>query len=160
MRRRYLILAGALLLLLLSCSEKYVLDWKMAQLCKKDGGMTIFETVKIPASRFGKYGELPYKGSAKGVDLFVTSLLEGEYEVVTKNVSLKNKGDSDSLYVRGGLDRTSEEVIRKSDNKVLGKIVWYSRTGGEINLTGMPSASSCPYPRGNLIAHVFLKENK
>ena len=42
----------------ISGCEKYALDRQMEELCKKDGGVRIFEHVKLPANRFDEHGNL------------------------------------------------------------------------------------------------------
>ncbi len=47
--------------LALSGCEKFALDRQMEELCKKDGGVKIYETVTLPASMFDRLGD-PFPG--------------------------------------------------------------------------------------------------
>jgi hypothetical protein len=146
-------------LTLFGCGEKYALDKQMEELCKKDGGVKVFEQVKLPASRFDKEGtllpETPYK---EGVDKY-TSLLGKDYRYVVRYETIK-AGNS-SYNAEGRLERYIEEIYRLSDNKLLGSVVSYGRSGGDSRpmsfLGGHPSSNYCPKPSYNLIKSMFIK---
>ena len=57
MHRVIPIFLACILLLLLSGCERWYLDSKMEELCAKDGGIKIYETVTLPASDFNEFGE-------------------------------------------------------------------------------------------------------
>jgi hypothetical protein len=42
-------------------TEKDRLDREVKRLCAIDGGITVYETVKLPAERFDGYGQIAYR---------------------------------------------------------------------------------------------------
>lgn len=50
--RKLIYAATAAILASLAGCEKYALDRQMAELCKKDGGLEVYETVTLPRSAF------------------------------------------------------------------------------------------------------------
>lgn len=96
--------AGAIaccLLFLVGC-EKSRLDEEVRQLCAKDGGIKIYETVKLPSERFDQHGniKIPSKKDANPSD-------EYYYE-------------SETIFLRSGnpdLRRSHDKIIRRHDQK-------------------------------------------
>lgn len=129
-----LILATALLLL--AGCEKDRLDVQVKELCAKDGGIKVYETVKLPPEKFDKYGvvRIPSKQDAK---------LEDEYFYEW----------SVHIYVDGNpsLRRDHFLVIRRSDSKLLGEAISYARRGGDMPGPWHPSSFRCPENSGNSI---------
>ena len=115
--------------LLLSACEKDRLDEQVRELCAKDGGIKVYETVKLPPEKFDKYGvvRIPSRQDAKPLD-------EYYYESETK------------YYKTGNPDmrRSHDQIIRRSDGKVLGEIVYYSRRGGDMPGPWHESSFGCP----------------
>lgn len=110
-------------------TEKDRLDREVKRLCAIDGGIKVYETVKLPAEQFTQFGSIniPYKEIAKPED-------EYYYESYTTHLA---KGNPELL-------RLHTQFYRKSGNKLLGESVVYMRRGG-----GMPGpwhvhAFSCP----------------
>ena len=136
MKRLGLMLAAALLLL--TGCEKYVLDQQVKEMCAKDGGIKVYETVKLSPEKFDKYGvvRIPSKQDAK---------LEDEYYYEWKV----------HIYVEGNpsLRRDHFLVIRKSDSKLLGEAISYARRGGDMPGPWHPSSCRCPEVSGNAILH-------
>lgn len=153
MRRHYLILGGVLLLLLLSCSEKYVLDWKMAQLCKKDGGVKVFEKATLPADRFDETGKVKrmHLPSGRAVNWFKN--FEPYYRIESSEFVYK-KGDP--VKGQGKLYRTEYRLIRNSDNKIMAISVHYSRVGGDFIYVDHYSFAGCP-KTGESLEMAFTK---
>ena len=153
---RYLVILLLPLLLLVGC-EKDALNRQMQELCKKDGGIRVYETVTLPASRFGEYGELLPVMPIKDAKNLGELLFGDKYAIKNEIETIKNGETHGQLYGQGRLDKNTEKIIRNSDGKILGESIWYSRIGGELTLFGMPSGSNCPYPRENIFNHVFLE---
>lgn len=134
MKRLGLILAAALLLL--TGCEKDRIDVQVKELCAKDGGIKVYETVKLPPEKFDKYGvvRIPSKQDAK---------LEDEYFYEW----------SVHIYVDGNpsLRRDHFLVIRRSDSKLLGEAISYARRGGDMPGPWHPSSFRCPENSGNSI---------
>jgi hypothetical protein len=123
------------------------LDAEVNRLCVVDGGITVYEKVTLPPEEFDKYGvfRIRFKRQATPADKYYL-------EIHTR------------YYRQGGYDEPSlwrDEylVVRRRDEKVLGKLVTYVRRGGDIPGPWHPTSYSCP-PRGkgpSLEASVFVK---
>ena len=55
-----------LLVLLLAGCEKHRLDEQVKELCAKDGGVRIYETVTLPREVFTEYGDLKFYRATQG----------------------------------------------------------------------------------------------
>ena len=125
--------------------SKGQLDDEVRRLCAIDGGIKVYETVKLPAFRFEKDGSIyiPAKRLAKPEDKYYVEnstlyLIEGNPEMVQYH----------------------SKVYRRSDGKLLGEAISYSRRGG-----GMPGpwhvpAFRCPQKEdsGYLMMQIFIKD--
>ncbi len=126
-----IVLCLAASVLLTGC-EKMRLDEEVRQLCAKDGGIKVYETVKLPPEKFDQYGNIriPTKKDAKPSD---------EYYYDDKDTYFK-KGDP---YDGPNMWQSHTKVIRRSDGKVLGELIRYTRVGGDIPGPWHPSHFSC-----------------
>lgn len=122
-----------------------LLDAEVRELCAKDGGVKVYETVKLPPGKFDKYGvvKIPSKQSAKPGD---------EYYYEWKVHSYVE----DDPSVR----RDHFLVFRQSDSKILGEAVSYARRGGDMPGPWHPSSFRCPEDAGNSILQqrIFIQE--
>ncbi len=111
--------------------QKLYYDMQVRRLCAIDGGIRVYETVKLPAERFDKHGnvQIPDKARAKTGD-------EYYYESETKYL---RSGDPQLLRMR-------TQIIRRNDGKVLGEIIRYARGGGDIPGPWHLSSFTCPNP--------------
>jgi len=139
---------------LLSGCEKIALDRRMEELCKKDGGVKVFETVTLPPEMFDQWGD-PFPGwrGRKQEDR-----LGPEYRYVDETIYLK-KGDP--FKGEGRLDRNSVRIYRRADGKLLGEAVSYGRSGGDFIAYAHPTSRSCPTYETDkewVIKSVFLKK--
>lgn len=57
MRRVVTIPSMVTAMLALAGCERWALDQQMEELCKKDGGIRVYETVTLPASDFSNIGQ-------------------------------------------------------------------------------------------------------
>jgi hypothetical protein len=110
-------------------SEKARLDREVDRLCAIDGGIKVYETVKLPAEKFDQYGQIrvPAKWLAKPED-------EYYYEGTTKYLI---KGNPELLQLR-------TQMYRRSDDRLLGESILYVRRGGDMPGPWHPSSFSCP----------------
>ena len=133
--------------------EKFELDRQMEELCKKDGGVRVYETVKLPPEMFDQNGD-PFPGwqGRKSEDR-----LGPEYLVQRTEKILK---DGEPLKGQGRLIRIERQVIRRSDGRLLGTTVFYGRSGGDFIAYPHPTNKGCPSPQKDdeAIGKIFLKK--
>lgn len=134
-------------LLWLAVGEKWQADRQVWELCAKDGGARVYETVRLPAEKFDELKRrnfvLPEKMRAKPTDEY--------YDETARH-----------YYKKGRLNilRTQHRIIRRSDGKVLGESVRYGRAGGDLPGPWHHSSFICPDPvrqRSNFESAIFLK---
>lgn len=116
-------------LLWLAVGEKWQADRQVRELCAKDGGVRVYETVRLPAERFDKYGQIriPSKQDAKAGDQYFY-----EWQVRRYRKS--------SPLIR----RDHFLIYRKSDAKLMGEAVSYARIGGDMPGPWHESSFRCP----------------
>ncbi|SDX01436.1 hypothetical protein [Nitrosomonas oligotropha] len=129
MKRIILFLFASLIVYATFFTEKDRLDREVKRLCAIDGGIKVYESVKLPAERFDQYGQIsiPYKKNVKARD---------EYYYESSTVYL----------IRGNPEmwRSHYRVYRVYDSKFLGESVGYARVGGDIPGPWHSSSYSCP----------------
>lgn len=149
------LLLAAALFLLTGC-EKFALDRQMEELCKKDGGVKVFETVTLPPEMFDKLGH-PFPGWP---DRSQEDRLGSDYRYVVETVYLKQ---GDPLKGEGRLRRTSEKIYRRADDKLMGEAVSYGRSGGDFIAYAHPTSIHCPIYHSDsegLVKSVFRKKGE
>lgn len=132
----------------LVAGEKLWLDHQVRELCAKDGGVKVYETVKLPPEKFDKWGNVGIRNKkfAKPTD-------EYYYE-------------SEDYYYRQGnptLLRSQSRIVRRSDGKVLGESVRYGRGGGGLPGPWYGTSFDCPSiadAEGKLEISIFLRGNE
>lgn len=127
--------------------RKYYYDAEVDRLCAIDGGIKVYEMVRLPAERFNKYGNigLRTKQYAKPTD---------EYYLEMKDFVIKTGEPSLVKHV--------VRVIRRSDEKAMGDSIHYGRGGGDIPGPWHPSSHTCPDLTAQLGLEnsIFVKEIK
>jgi hypothetical protein len=106
-------------------------DGQVRELCAKDGGIKVYETVKLPPEKFNQWGQPNFYKPTQG-----ENALGADYLYKSENQYLHH-GDP---YLR--VDR--ERIYRKADMKLLGEATAYVRGGGDIPGPWQPSAYRCP----------------
>jgi hypothetical protein len=110
-------------------SEKARLDREVNRLCAIDGGIKVYETVKLPAEKFDQHGRIriPYKEIVKSED-------EYYYE------------SSRHYLIKGSPEmwRSNYRIYRNLDKKLLGEAIVYIRRGGDIPGPWHESSFMCP----------------
>jgi len=128
----------ALTTLFLAGCEKARLDDEVRRLCAKDGGVKVYETVRLTEEEYQKllnrYGELDIRNKdyAKPFDAFFQ--------------------ESNTTYLRTGnpeLWRSEYRLVRRSDGKVLATSIHYTRRGGDLPGPWHDSSFSCPDTQAN-----------
>lgn len=150
-RRIAICLAVAISAVSLSGCERYWLDRKMEELCRKDGGVKIYETVTLSPPEYEELSK--YAVTKKSIEDYYGP--EYRYvlkrEVIVGNDNVPEKG-------RGQLVRWYSAIYRRSDNRLLGESISYDRSGGDLFTFGFqPSGNICPRPRVSLQHSIFLK---
>ena len=133
------VLAALLLAMLAGCmgwapGRQSYWDAQVREMCERDGGVTVYEQTRISAK---KAEELPKIGGSISIPHRTLS------NVTAPLIST----DSEEVLRESGprVVRRERVVIRQSDSKVVGKIVSYSRVGGDLP-TGISEGTSftCP----------------
>jgi hypothetical protein len=134
--------------------ERWQLDRQMEALCKKDGGVKVYETVTLPASEFGPGGEPMFRWRVPGTAR--DQIFGPEYRYGSSRATLV--GDVASKQDTGQLVRLHWTIHRRSDNKLLGEQTEYRRSGGDLFTFGFqPSNASCPRAKRDVQQLVFIK---
>ncbi len=134
-------------LLWLAAGEKWLLDRQVRELCAKDGGIRVYETVELPAKLVDKQGviRIPDKAQAKSSD-------EYYYEASRKYY---REGDPE-------MSRRQYRIVRRDDEKTLGELIFYGRGGGYLPGPWHGSSFTCPEPSQlpNFESSIFVKGDK
>lgn len=113
----------------IAVGENMWLDHQVKELCAKDGGIKVYETVTLPADSFDKYGviSIPSKQELK---------VEDEY-YYEQNID-------DYKRTNPAILRLHFRVFRAMENKLLGEAIHYSRIGGGLSGPWHDSSFGCP----------------
>ena len=129
--------------------EQEQVDKQVRELCAKDGGAKVYETVQLTPDLLDWAGRIaipiaPYT-KLKDTD---------KYYMDWKTTYLKEGNPS--------LRRDDFRIIRRSDGKLLGESVTYGRGGGDLPGPWHETAFTCPDPTKSpgLEKMVFVKGNK
>lgn len=143
MKKIVLFLFASLIVYATFFTEKDRLDREVKRLCAIEGGIKVYETVKLPAEKFDQYGRIQI--SARWL---VKPEDEYYYEGST-NYLIKGNPELLRLHTR---------MYRKSDNILLGESILYVRRGGDLSGPWHPSSFSCPQSK-DLSGYIFLPQN-
>lgn len=117
--------------LLLAGCEKDRLDAQVKELCAKDGGIKVYETVKLPPERFDQWGMVKPYDPTQGENAL------GPDFVFKRDIYYFKKEPPTFI-------RHHYLVIRQADGKVLGETISYGRGGGDLPGPWHPSSFTCP----------------
>jgi len=144
---------GVLMVAILSGCERYALDARMELLCRKDGGVKVYETITLSPQDYDAV--IGYRGGGDWKNQ--ESYYGPNYRYVKKYDILHGTEDG-PLHGRGRLTRIYSAIYRRSDDKLLGESVTYGRTGGDLFTFGMgPSGRMCPEPDWDLGLTIFRR---
>ncbi len=132
--------------------KKMYWDSKVRDLCAKDGGITVYETVELPAEMFNKWGQPNFYRPTQD-----ENALGNDYIFVSEKTIYRMADPH--------VSRRIYKIFRKTDNKLLGKSIVYGRGGGDFPGPSYGSSFRCPEDRGGeitLLVNVFhtSKESK
>ena len=132
--------------------ERWALDRQMEELCKKDGGVKVYEKVRDPRIEFSN-GAPFYRHTSPNWPQ--DEYYGPDYKYVVKREILVGK-NADVMRGEGRLDRVHSVIFRRVDGKLLGESILYQRSGGDFFTFGfMPSGRNCPSPEVGLAASIF-----
>ena len=146
-----LVMVGAIVtlagLLWLAQGATWQADKQVRELCAKDGGVRVYETVTLPAAEYDALKRLnfvlPDQSRAQPSDKYYS--------------------ETERHYFRKGnpeVSRRQYRIIRRSDQKVLGELVFYGRGGGGLPGPWHESGFTCPEPtQVHFESVVFIKSN-
>jgi hypothetical protein len=139
-----------LLLSMVGCTtpSQWKADALVDELCAKDGGNKVYETVPLPRELFNEYGQ--FNGITVGED----TKPNDEYYFVGKRKLIEP-------YTSGKIDELTVVqyhwwIYRRKNKKLLGESISYSRGGGEIFMIDVPSGYSCPKPSEDILKKLFI----
>ncbi|MCU7937650.1 MAG: hypothetical protein KZQ99_22845 [Candidatus Thiodiazotropha sp. (ex Dulcina madagascariensis)] len=128
--------------------KKMYYDAQVREMCAKDGGITVYETVELPAEMFNRWGQINFFKPTGGEDALGT-----EYKYISSTLFLK-RGEHFEVSIL----RHQRQIYRRSDNKLLGEQVSYSRRGGDLPGFWHPSSYRCQDSNGkSLLDSLFTK---
>jgi hypothetical protein len=141
---------GVWLVKYFSETEMRRLDKEVDRLCAIDGRSVIYETVKLPASKFNSYGQPMVPDNNTDDTGF-------GYFIQFDERTLAGPGQAPGAR----LLRTQLQVIRTADRKVIAEHIYYTRGGGYW-LEGVPGVGhgkACPGPVPmDFEKRIFIKE--
>ena len=122
---------------LISNGVKAYYDQKVREMCAKDGGVKVYETVTLSAEKFDEL-----KG--RNFILFSKELADPNDEYYVE--------EDDHYYKQGHINfvRMKSHIVRRNDRKVLGESVRYGRGGGDLPGPWHESSFTCPDPSNPL----------
>jgi hypothetical protein len=128
--------------------KKMYYDAQVREMCEKDGGITVYETVELPNDKFNRWGQINFFEPEKG-----ENALGGKYTYKSSTEHIKHGNHFElSIY------RHHTMVYRNYDKKLLGEQISYARRGGDLPGFWHPSSYSCPEFNGNsLLKKMFIK---
>jgi hypothetical protein len=119
--------------------QKAYWDARVQELCEKDGGVQIFEKLRVSRD------ELALLGKANGI-----------VDIPTKATALPNSpayAEIKRTYLREAnptVTRAEVAIVRRRDQVVVARLISYSRFGGDLPGPWHPSSFGCPDQKKNL----------
>lgn len=151
MRRMTVTFVVIAIALSLTGCERYALDRQMEELCKKDGGVKVYETVTLSPQEYDEI--FSYAATAKSREHYYGP----EYRYVSKHEVLVGE-NAQPEKGEGRLSRAYVAIYRRSNDRLLGESVLYGRIGGDGFTFGFqPSTNLCPRRQRDLGRTVFLR---
>ena len=126
-------------------------DAEVDRLCGMDGGVTVYEIVRLPLDRFDQHGNVRIRSKQQ-------SSPQDEYYYERDHHHLRGSETENGIV----LSRMEHRLVRRHDAKVLGKQVWYARGGGDLPGPWHPSSYICPpisAKQPSVERSVFLRGN-
>ncbi len=131
-------------------------DREVDRLCAIDGGVHVYETVKLPKENFGDDGT-PSVQFRRSISSFGDREKDSLYKSDLSVDLLAERRQIELLRTYMTLKKFRRFVTRLSDGKVLGEVITYSRGGGDFFGPWPGSSYECPKQQVNLIDAIFVK---
>jgi hypothetical protein len=114
---------------LISNGVKAHYDRQVREMCAKDGGVRVYEMVRLAPEKFNEWGQvrIPYKLRAKPDDQYF-------YESLTNQL----RNGNPEIW------QSQHKVYRRADDKLLGESLGYARRGGDLPGPWHESSFGCP----------------
>lgn len=125
------------------------LDHQVRELCAKDGGIRVYETVTLPTEKFNQWGQVNFERPTQGANA-----LGPEYLVKDMTNHLLG-GEKKKPVIR----QFHYQVFRRTDGKLLGESITYGRTGSNLPGPWHPSSFICPDSQESVLKFIFIKSN-
>lgn len=124
-------------------------DYRVREMCAKDGGYATYEKVSISRAQFLAWGGV---GDVLGLPNESDNRNDIPYFRRTKDETLR-KGNPQLIRLETGF-------VRRSDEKLMGKSVHYFRRGGDFPSWAHDSSFGCPVPAVPIEKTIFIIEEK
>lgn len=115
-------------------------DAMVQELCTKDGGIKVYEIVKVPSERFGPYGNVLFPGNKNLPPSRKEAKPTDEFYFTSETTWIVPERGVGSLAVW----RSHQKLFRAAGDKLLGESISYSRRGGDPMGPWHPSSFGCP----------------
>ena len=143
------ILIGLIIFAFILCgANKAYWDHKITKMCENDGGVTVYEEVSLDREEYkqyiNKFGKLSIPKNNKA----------------SANLNYIRFDNREFIHRNYPTVRRYEFLVkRRSDNKILGRRVSYSRVGGDFpTIIGHPTIFRCPEKTESLFNAVLKIE--
>jgi hypothetical protein len=116
--------------------NKWRADNLVDELCAKDGGIKVYETVALPKERFNRWGKFEVRDEkhVKPGD---------EYYSTWKITNIEGSHESSDISMLA-VYKSHFSIYKVQDKKILAEMVSYVRTGGDAIGPWHPSSYRCP----------------
>lgn len=124
-------------------------DYRVQEMCEKDGGIKVYKTIGLPPSKLNEWGQPNFYRPANGKDAL------GDDYVFLSEIKYYRKADPQ-------VARYHIQVVQRRDGSLLGESVSYGRGGGDAPTPAYGSSYHCPDEYGDipLLTRIFNKDNK
>lgn len=115
-------------------------DALVRELCTKDGGIEVYETIPLPTEKFGKHGNVIFPGNKNLPPLEKDATPSDAFYFTSETTWIVPDSSIGSLAIW----RSHQKLFRALDHKLLGEAISYSRRGSDPIGPWHPSSFGCP----------------
>jgi hypothetical protein len=128
-------------------TRKAYWDRQIDGMCRKDGGLTVFQKESLTLEEYKRIG-----GLNSGLPIPNRNEKTGKFPYVREEKIEKLRNRDPEVV------RMETLISRRIDGKVLAKTVIYWRSGGDFLAIDAPSSFICPRPTGDFSRQIFTVE--